>query len=318
MLHCAIDVSGAVGQAYGHEQKSAPLSSPDPEISPMRTILAHLELSPVLDSVLASALIVARRHDAYLEGYHMRPGQPDVIAAGADGFVAAAPDLVAGFEREAKDRAERATARFEAFMAEHELPRAGSRDGPGLSADWRVETASGPSALGSRARIFDLVVVGRPLSDEVTPSIAALEAALFDSGRLILVAPPEPPTDFGKHLVIAWNGSTETARTIGFAEPYLTAAEKVTVLTVEKGTVPGPSGADLAQNLQRRGIDAAYREAKLGDRPIGRAILDETAALGGDLLLKGAYTQSRLRQMIFGGATSYILAEATLPVLMAN
>ncbi len=284
----------------------------------MRTILAHLEISPVLDSILASALIVGRRYDSYIEGFHMRPGQPDVIAAGADGFVAAAPDLVAGFEREAKDRAERATARFEAFMTEHHLARPGTRQGVGLSADWRVETASGPSALGSRGRIFDLLVLGRPLNDEVTPSIAALEAALFDSGRLLLVAPPTPPTDFGKHVVIAWNGSTETARTIGFAEPFLVDAERVTVLTVEKGSVPGPSGGELALNLQRRGIDADFREAKLENRVVGKAILDEAAALGGDLLLKGAYTQSRLRQMIFGGATSHILAESTLPVIMAN
>lgn len=284
----------------------------------MRTILAHLEISPVLDSILACALHVGRRYDSYIEGFHMRPGQPDVIAAGADGFVAAAPDLVAGFEREAKERAERATERFEAFMAEHQLQRPGARDAVGLAADWRVETASGPSALGSRGRIFDLLILGRPLTDQVTPSIAALEAALFDSGRLILVAPPEAPPDFGKHLVIAWNGSTETARTLGFSGRFLVDAETVTVLTVEKGSVPGPSGAELAQNLQRRGIQASFREVKLGDRSVGKAILDETAAIGGDLLLKGAYTQSRLRQMIFGGATSHILAEATLPVIMAN
>jgi nucleotide-binding universal stress UspA family protein len=284
----------------------------------MRTILAHLEISPVLDSILASALIVGRRYHSYIEGFHMRPGQPDVIAAGADGFVAAAPDLVAGFEREAKERAERATARFEAFMTEHDLPRPGMRAGSGLAADWRVETASGPSALGSRGRIFDLLVLGRPLPDEVTPSIAALEAALFDSGRLILVAPPTPPKEFGRHVVIAWNGSTETARTIGFSERFLVDAERVTVLTVEKGSVPGPAGVDLAHNLQRRGIDAEFREAKLDNRLVGKAILEEAEAVGGDLLLKGAYTQSRLRQMIFGGATSYILAEATMPVIMAN
>lgn len=284
----------------------------------MRTILAHLEISPVLDSILACALIVARRYDSYIEGFHMRPGQPDVIAAGADGFVAAAPDLVAGFEREAKERAERATAKFEAFIAEHELQRPSARDAAGLAADWRVETASGPSALGSRGRIFDLLVLGRPLTDQVTPSIAALEAALFDSGRLILVAPPEAPQAFGKHVVIAWNGSTETARTIGFAERFLTDAEQVTVISAEKGSVPGPKGAELAQNLQRRCIPAEFRDVKLNDRSVGKALLDETVAVGGDLLIKGAYTQSRLRQMIFGGATSHILAEATMPVLMAN
>jgi nucleotide-binding universal stress UspA family protein len=50
----------------------------------------------------------------------------------------------------------------------------------------------------------------------------------------------------------------------------------------------------------------------------GEAILATAKSLGCDLLIKGAYTQSRLSQMIFGGATSHILAQATLPVLMAN
>ena len=50
----------------------------------------------------------------------------------------------------------------------------------------------------------------------------------------------------------------------------------------------------------------------------GEAILDHAAKLGCDLLVKGAYTQSRLRQMMFGGATRHILANANLPVLMAH
>ena len=83
----------------------------------MRTILVNLEISPVLDSALHCALLMAQRFGSYIEGLHMRPGQPDIIAAGADGFVAAAPDLVAGFEREARERAERARETFEAFMA---------------------------------------------------------------------------------------------------------------------------------------------------------------------------------------------------------
>jgi len=284
----------------------------------MRTILAHLEISPALDSILALALLVGRRFESYIEGFHMRPGQPDVIAAGADGFVAAAPDLVAGFEREARERAERATARFEQFMQENQLPRVSEVTPPALSADWRVEMASGQSAIGSRGRIFDLVIVGRPLKDQVAPSVAALESALFDSGRAVLVAPPRPVAEMGRHVVIAWNASTETARTIAFAMPFVNRAEKVTVIAVERGTVPGPSGAELAANLKRRGLDVDFRDVKLGDRLVGQAMLDETRKVGGDLLLKGAYTQSRLRQMIFGGATSHILGAAELPVLMAN
>jgi len=285
----------------------------------MRTILVNLEISPVLDSALRSALLVAQRFGSYIEGLHMRPGQPDIIAAGADGFVAAAPDLVASFERESRERAERARHIFEEFMAGAGLPRAtGLPAGSGICADWRVEASSGHAAIGSLGRVFDLLVLGRPLKDTVSPSMAALETALFEAGRPLLIAPPAPPEKIGDDVMIAWNCSTETARTVAFAMPILLQAKRVTVLTVQRGTVPGPSAAELARSLQRHGLSADWREVPFGDRTVGEAILREAASAGVDLLVKGAYTQSRLRQMIFGGATSHILAEAELPVLIAN
>lgn len=284
----------------------------------MRSILVHLEPSSVLPSILACAHTVGAKYQSYIEGFHMRPGQPDVIAAGADGFVAAAPDLVAGFEREAKERAEQASALFEAFMATHGLKRLSEASPGELCADWRIEMAGGQTAIGARARIFDLVVMGRPLEGQLTPNMAALEAALFDSGRAVLVAPPTPPQDFGSHVVIAWNGSSESARTVAFAMPFIKDAEKVTVLTIEKGLVPGPTGAELADTLKRQGLPCEFVHCEPGQDSVGKAMLRETARIGGNLMIKGAYTQSRLRQMIFGGATSHILAQAELPVIMAN
>src|SRR3546814_7940958 len=147
--------------------------------------------------------------------------------------------------------------------------------------------------------------------------MSMLEAALFDSGRPILIAPPTPPQTVGDHCVIAWNGSSEAARTIAFAMPLLAKAKKVTVLTVEDGMVPGSSTTEVAQHLIRNDIPADHVDAKAGYRTVGEAILEETMALGADLLVNGAYTQSRVRQMIFGGAPSHILAKAGLPVLMA-
>ena len=285
----------------------------------MRTILVNLEVSPVLDSALQCALLVAQRFGSYIEGLHMRPGQPDIIAAGADGFVAAAPDLVASFEREARDRAERARTTFEAFMTQHALPRAaGLPPGGGVSADWRIEVTSGHGAIGSLGRVFDLVVMGRPIADSVSPSMAALETALFESGRPLLIAPPLPPAAMGEHILVAWNCSTETARTLGLAMPLLALAQRITILTVQRGTVPGPSAAELARNLQRHGLSVEWKEVAPGDHSTGEAILREARNCGADLIIKGAYTQSRLRQMIFGGATSHILAAAELPVVMAN
>ena len=90
-------------------------------------------------------------------------------------------------------------------------------------------------------------------------------------------------------------------------------------LTVTGGTgVPGPSAEQLIRYLQRNGIVAESMRTELDGRSTGEAILATAQSLGCDLLVKGAYTQSRLRQMIFGGATQHVLAHAALPVLLAN
>ena len=101
--------------------------------------------------------------------------------------------------------------------------------------------------------------------------------------------------------------------------PLLQKADRVTVLTVIGGTgVPGPSAEQLIRYLQRNGIVAEPLRVELDGRSTGKAILATAKSLGCDLLIKGAYTQSRLRQMIFGGATQHVLANAALPVLLAH
>ena len=123
----------------------------------------------------------------------------------------------------------------------------------------------------------------------------------------------------GTNALVAWNCSTEQARTIAFAMPILRRARRVVVLTVEGGAaVPGPTGQQLCHYLQLSGVPAKPLTVGLNGRLTGEAVLEHANALGCDLLIKGAYTQSRLRQFIFGGTTQYILSNATLPVFMAH
>jgi nucleotide-binding universal stress UspA family protein len=144
-------------------------------------------------------------------------------------------------------------------------------------------------------------------------------AALFESGRPVLIAPPSARSKLGANILIAWNCSTEQARVTAFALPILKQASRVIVLTVEGGAaVPGPTGQQLCRYLQLNGVPAKPLTVGLNSRLTGEAMLDHANALGCDLLIKGAYTQSRLRQMIFGGTTRYILSNAELPVLMAH
>jgi nucleotide-binding universal stress UspA family protein len=288
-------------------------------IMTMRGILVHVDEHRALHSVLTCALLAARRFDSQIDGLHARPGAPRIIPVAPEGAFIPASEIVEDLERADRDLDRQLRERFDAFMREHGVPAVASvLPGAEVAAAWRDEAVAGYEALGSTGRAYDLIAVARPLPGAAVPSMNALEAALFESGRPVLIAPPTPPGKLGDIVVVAWNGSTETARTIALAMPFLAKAETVVVLSVEDGMVPGPTGGEIAHGLMRNGIAAKTQQIRAGDRAVGAAILDQCRELGADLLLKGAYTHSRLRQMIFGGATSHILGAAELPVIMAH
>ena len=285
----------------------------------MKTVLVHLDEHDSLPAMLTTALLVARRFGSHLEGLHVRPGVPRMVPVSPEGAGLATTELIESLDREEQQIARRVRDRFDAFLREHQVMLTDAvppSDEP--TATWRETVSPGDEGLATRGRAFDLIVVGRPIDRQSGPRMSTLEAALFESGRPVLMVPPNPPTALGDVIVIAWNGSTETARTIASAMPFLSGARDVLVLSVEEGMVAGPSGRDVAQNLLRNGIAAHAKHVRASGRVVGAVILEECAAAGADLLFKGAYTHSRLRQMIFGGATSHIMANAALPVVMAH
>lgn len=284
----------------------------------MRTLLVHMEDSPQLSSILQAALLIARRFGSHIEALHVPQILPSMLPLSPEGGLATA-DVMASLEQGAEDANHRLRAVFDQFMGAEDVVQTAigaATDAP--SASWNEVGQTDQDTLPGRGRVFDLIVVGRPVAGQFAPSMVALEAALFESGRPLLIVPPEPMEQIGRKIAIAWNGSTETARTIAFAMPMLRNAEDVLVVSVEQGMVPGPSGQDLAQNLTRSGLATRARHVEAEGRSVGEAMLAESKAFGADLLVKGAYTHSRLRQMIFGGATSHILAHADIPVFMAN
>ena len=285
----------------------------------MKTILLPLEDSESLSAMLETAWLAASAFGSAVTALYIRRALPGVVVADIGGYAAAAPDLVESFEAEDRERGRRVRGLFEDFLRAKGLAlgAAPAAEG-GPSAAWVEEIPPGDAAVGMYARLFDLTVVGRPVQGASAPAASTLESVLFDSGRPILIAPPRAPESLGRTAVVSWNGSTETARAIALAMPFLIQAQRVVVLAVEGVMVPGPSVAEVARHLEANGAKAETREAAAGGRTGGEAILAEAAELGADLLVKGAYTHSRLRQMIFGGATSHILAEAELPVLMAH
>ena len=79
-------------------------------------------------------------------------------------------------------------------------------------------------ALTKAGHGFDLLTIER-VSNERGPEIETLNAALFDTGRPVLLAPPRAPANFANWAAVAWNGSPQAARAIAAAVPLLAKAQ---------------------------------------------------------------------------------------------
>jgi len=279
------------------------------------TVVGDGNAGPVLDT----ALMAARRFNSHIVGLHSLTTEYAVVFGGEMGF-SISSEVDRTLEREGHERRDQARRLFRDFMNAKGVlldPVPAGHNGP--SASWREEDGRQNAVVGMIGRVFDLIVVEQP---EKLASIAeaTLEDALFESGRPVLMVPKRSLPTLGEVVAIAWNGSTETAVTVAMGMPFLKQARKVVVVTVgpQHMPEPGPEGEELARTLERHGMDVSVRMAYGRQKAQGESFLKEAMAAGADLLLKGAYTQSRIRQMIFGGGTRHIIMEAQLPVLMAR
>src|SRR5215213_10729441 len=85
--------------------------------------------------------------------------------------------------------------------------------------------------LGGLARYFDLTIVERPNPAVPGETSIAIEAALFGSGRPVIIVPyiQTAPLQLDKVLV-AWDDSGTAARALGASMPLLAQAKRVQVV----------------------------------------------------------------------------------------
>ena len=197
----------------------------------MRTLLTVVG-DGTATPVLETALLAARKFDGRVIGLNALTNEYAVVFGGEMGF-SVSSEVDRTLEREGHDRRVAARELFENFMRGRAVPLA-SDDGPArFSFAWSGARAEYDTFVGSHGRLFDLIVLGRPGRTPQDPRMEPLEAALFESGQPVLIAPRSAPASIGENVLVAWNGSTEQARTTRFALPLLRQAREVTVLSVE-------------------------------------------------------------------------------------
>ncbi len=271
--------------------------------------------------VFATALAVARQFGSHLAFLHVRPDVRQEIAALAAaeiGVVSGVGDTMERMERDA-DRREHGAERLWRELCQREAIAV--RDGPpfdGVSAEWIAEVGVPAAWVAEHGRAADLIVAGRGREGGGI-ALDVLEAALMDTGRPVLIAPPTAPASVGRIVTIAWKDARQAAGAVAAALPFIAQAQRVVILSIDEDDEPDDRSAERLQRVLRWHNPNVLMHRLVRERgSAAEVLLAAAAGAGSDLLVMGGYSHTRLREAMFGGFTRHVLERAELPVLMAH
>ena len=284
----------------------------------LRDILTPIRSDGKADNVLAHAAALGRRYNSHVSAVHCRPRPEDMLPYGVpiprflkEQIAKSATSLADSDEAELRSE-------FDRIIAKYGLSFSETPDYTRPTASWREVMGKQADIMRSYARLANMVVVAQP-DHELNLGSNTLKAALFHSGRPVMMCPPReaPPETLGARVAIAWNGSLEASRAVNLCRILIRCADSITILTTGRET-PGATADDLVAYLGRRGISAGIDRFETRGRNVGQALLDHAGEAGADTLIMGAYGDSHERETIFGGNTQTIVDHAKMPVVFVH
>lgn len=282
-------------------------------MSTWKSIAVFIDYADPDYSILDYAGWLAQQCDAHLIGiFNM-----GALSVGTDGFTrvrghSAIQEAIAR-RREREQRA--------VFEAGQRLAETGHQRG--VSVEFRVlwrATEAEEAALSSLH--CDLVIIGDRrescLPESVTP-----ERVVFEVGVPVIVVPEDwKQREEVKQVVVAWNATREARRATADALTYISMAEQTVLLVVDpekqEGLHGDLPGADAAHHLARHGGNIRTLTENSYGRAIDEVILSVAAKEDADLVVMGAYSKPRRRQLLFGGVTRSMLSGVRYPLLISR
>lgn len=275
----------------------------------MRNILLPFEYIETIPHLIDCAVSLAKKYNSSVSGV--------AIHQRIDSFIAQEGSIV--FDSLHHDENKEEAVKYKEKFIDHiNILKKSDTDLKDLKYKWLSEELENQKYLGDLSRVYNVVIISRPYQELQSASLSSIQTILFDGGRPVMLIPMNKQIDIGKKVVISWNCTTESSRAVFAALPILKQASDVTILTVEKVITDGPSGEQVSELLASHGIDAKPVTISGDEKKIGESILDFSQSVDADLIVKGAYTQSRLREIIFGGATRHLMLHSEIPIYLVN
>jgi len=286
----------------------------------IRKILLPLAGTVAGEAALATALTIAKIWKAHVAAIHVRTDSRDVAPLAGEGLSGAMiEEMMTATEKESNDRALAVSTMFARVLARYGVAAREARPGANeATADFVTVVGREEDLVAQHARLADLTVVAHPDAGEDVSSSDAVHAVLFDSGRPVIVSPRTAPDAIGDRVCLAWNGTAESAESVLSALPWMKQAGAVRILSAEGYQRRGPSAPQLQAYLALHGVDADIAMFPSVRGSVGAGLLEAARVFQCDLLSMGAYSHSRLRQLVLGGVTRHVLENSTIPVMMTR
>ena len=273
-----------------------------------KTVVAYARSEAELKRVLSAVGLLTRRTpDIHVIGLYSVPSP--IVYADPNGFID--PGMFELHDKQHKEISERLKLLFEEEMSRH-----------GTHHEFRItrsETGTAADGVQTSCLGAELLVAGQPDPDDPATNDETADTLVFNSSCPVLLVPHAPilPMEAIDRIVVAFNGKREAARAAFDAMPLMKNASRTEVIWVDpperESEDEALAGSELAQALSRHGIEASVTPLASNSRHAQDVLREHIIAQRADLLVMGAYSHSRIRELVFGGVTRSMLND--LPIL---
>ncbi len=285
----------------------------------IKTILVPLDGSEKSMNVLDTALVVAKRFNAHIAALHISES-----ALNSSTFANISSNLKESImreERQSQDDAARQIRNLvESFAKKRRITFSDNPEvSDKVSVSFNHEHGDVNDVLVRWARYHDTVAVCRPQKSPNKLRIgkvgSSVESLMMESGKPVLMVPPDWTVKKAQHAVVAWNDSLEASKALSMTLPWLVQMKKVTIVVAKSRT---EGGEKVRQQLAWHGINAQIEVLNRRRQSAGKRLLKICESIDADFLVMGAFSHSRVKQRLFGGVTDHVLENANILTVMVH
>ncbi|MCW8885173.1 MAG: universal stress protein [Motiliproteus sp.] len=279
-------------------------------------LLMPLSTSGHVPERIQGALSISNYFQAHLEVLHAQVSPKQFLPEDVIGMpqqLIQQLDAVAG--KYAEEESEELQKMFSEYCQQNQVAVSSQTVEGSTTACWREVVGLRSEQVAERGKVADMIII--PQSKSGNPT-STFEAAIMRSGKPVMLV-PRVMTEFkADRVLIAWNGSTESARAVTASLPILERASNVMIATSLKSADRKPDAKALQAYLEHYDIETTIEPFDSYHRITGEALIEHAGNLGADLMVMGAFTHRRVHEQIFGGVTRYMMANMKIPVLMMH